>query len=138
MLLLLEFQSREDPWMAVHILPCTALLWQNLIKTGAVSEKEDLSPSFPLVIYSRSKPWNAAQDVADLLAPQAGRLLAYQPINDIFSLTRVGFPKRPCMGAIFPYSLMCGIGPLYRCHFRKRSPKPLLAYFRSLCLMLPL
>lgn len=69
MLLLLEFQSREDPWMAVRILVCTALLWQNLIKTGAVSEKEGLPPVFPIVIYNRSKPWNAAQDVADLLTP---------------------------------------------------------------------
>jgi len=50
-LLLLEFQSREDPWMAVRILVCTALLWQNLIKTGAVSEKEGLPPVFPIVIY---------------------------------------------------------------------------------------
>lgn len=52
MLLLLEFQSREDPWMAMRILAYTALLWQDLSKTGAVSEKEGLPPVFPIVIYN--------------------------------------------------------------------------------------
>ncbi|WP_417291986.1 Rpn family recombination-promoting nuclease/putative transposase [Desulfovibrio porci] len=79
-LLVLESQSRKDPWMAVRILAYTALLWQDLIKTGAVSEKNSLPPVFLIVIYNGSKPWNAAQDVADLLAPQAGRLLTISPI----------------------------------------------------------
>lgn len=88
--------------MAVHILPCTALLWQNLIKTGAVSEKEDLSPSFPLVIYNRSKPWNAVQDVADLLAPQAGRLLAYQPHQRYFFIDESRVPEEALHGSNIP------------------------------------
>ena len=38
--LLLEFQSTIDPWMAVRILAYTALLWQDLIKSGAVRDGE--------------------------------------------------------------------------------------------------
>ena len=34
--LLIEFQSSSDPWMAVRILAYTALLWQDLIKSGAM------------------------------------------------------------------------------------------------------
>uniref|UniRef100_UPI00261DE2AB Rpn family recombination-promoting nuclease/putative transposase n=1 Tax=uncultured Desulfovibrio sp. TaxID=167968 RepID=UPI00261DE2AB len=32
--LLLEFQSTPDPWMSVRILAYTALLWQDLIRSG--------------------------------------------------------------------------------------------------------
>lgn len=42
---------------------------QDLIKTGAVSEKDGLPPVFPIMIYNGSNSWNVTQDVANLLAP---------------------------------------------------------------------
>lgn len=98
-LLVLEFQSREDPWMAVRILAYTALLWQDLIKTGSVNEKDGLPPVFPLVLYNGSQPWNAARDVADLLAPQAGRLLAYQPRQRYFLIDECQVPEDALQGS---------------------------------------
>lgn len=38
--LLIEFQSTNDPWMALRIMVYTGLLYQDLIKSGAVSSKE--------------------------------------------------------------------------------------------------
>lgn len=77
--LLLEFQSSPDPWMAVRILAYTAMLWQDLIRSGVVRKKDPLPPVFPLVIYNGSGTWNAARDVGELLSPMPERLAVYQP-----------------------------------------------------------
>lgn len=84
--LILEFQSTPDPWMAVRILAYTALLWQDLIKSGTVREGEPLPPVFPMVIYNGGKIWTAPQEVEALLAPLTGRLSAYQPRQRYFLL----------------------------------------------------
>ena len=84
--LLIEFQSSSDPWMAVRILAYTALLWQDLIKSGTIREGEALPPVFPMVIYNGRTPWTAARDVAELLAPVSGPLERYQPRQHYFLL----------------------------------------------------
>ena len=84
--LLIEFQSSSDPWMAVRILAYTALLWQDLIKSGAIREGEALPPVFPMVIYNGRSPWTAARDVVELLAPVSGPLERYQPRQHYFLL----------------------------------------------------
>ena len=58
----------------VRILAYTALLWQDLIKSGAIREGEALPPVFPMVIYNGRTPWTAARDVAELLTPVNGPL----------------------------------------------------------------
>ena len=82
----LEFQSSPDPWMAVRILAYTALLWQDLIKSGTVHDGATLPPVLPVVIYNGGKPWSAAQDVAELLPPLSGPLSRYQPRQSYFLL----------------------------------------------------
>ena len=84
--LLIEFQSSSDPWMAVRILAYTALLWQDLIKSGAIREGEALPPVFPMVIYNGRSPWTAARDVGELLTPVSGPLERYQPRQHYFLL----------------------------------------------------
>ncbi len=79
-------ESSSDPWMAVRILAYTALLWQDLIKSGAVREGEALPPVFPMVIYNGRTPWTAARDVVELLAPVSGPLERYQPRQHYFLL----------------------------------------------------
>ena len=91
--LLLEFQSTIDPWMAVRILAYTALLWQDLIKSGAVRDGESLPPVLPIVIYNGRKPWTAAQDVAELLPPIRGPLSRYQPRQSYFLLDEGRVPE---------------------------------------------
>lgn len=84
--LILEFQSTPDPWMAVRILAYTALLWQDLIKSGVVREGDTLPPVFPVVIYNGGKTWTAAREVAELLTPVSGPLSRYQPRQSYFLL----------------------------------------------------
>lgn len=91
--LLLEFQSTPDCWMAVRMLCYTALLYQDLIKTGVLREKDPLPPVFPVVIYNGSTPWTAARDVADMLGATASRLSAYQPRQKYFLLDESRVPE---------------------------------------------
>lgn len=91
--LLLEFQSTPDPWMAVRVLAYTALLWQDLIRCGHVKDGERLPPVLPIVIYNGRRPWKAALDVGELLAPASGRLALYQPRQRYFLLDESRVPE---------------------------------------------
>ena len=67
--ILLEFQATIDHFMAVRIGGYVYLLYQDLIKSGAVKNGEKLPPIFPLVLYNGRTPWTAATEVGDLIAP---------------------------------------------------------------------
>jgi hypothetical protein len=77
--LLIEFQSQIDPWMAVRIMVYTGLLYQDLIKSGAVAAGQRLPPVFPLVLYNGSGRWTAARDIAELIVPLPTALARYRP-----------------------------------------------------------
>lgn len=83
---LLEFQSSVDHWMAVRVLAYTALLWQDLIRTGEIREGDRLPPVFPIVLYNGGRRWTARQDVAELLPDLSGPLAACQPRQRYFLL----------------------------------------------------
>ena len=84
--ILLEFQSSVDAWMAVRVLAYTALLWQDLIRTGRIREGESLPPVLPIVLYNGGGRWTARQDVAELLPRLSGPLSKYQPRQRYFLL----------------------------------------------------
>jgi len=64
-LLLLEFQSTVDPWMAVRIMTYVGLLYQDLIKTGQVNRRSKmLPPVLPVVLYNGKPKWTAATDIS--------------------------------------------------------------------------
>jgi predicted transposase YdaD len=77
--LLIEFQSKVDPWMAVRIMTYIGLLYQDLIKSGQVKGGDMLPPVFPLVLYNGRTPWTAHQDIAELLSPAPSALIRYRP-----------------------------------------------------------
>ena len=91
--ILLEFQSSVDTWMAVRVLAYTALLWQDLIRTGRIREGDRLPPVLPLVLYNGGRRWTARQDVAELLPPVTGPLAAYQPRQRYFLLEESQVPE---------------------------------------------
>ena len=77
--ILIEFQSRSDPFMAVRIMTYIGLLYQDLVRTGKVSAGDKLPPVLPLVLYNGSPLWTAAQNVAELIEAVPGSLAKYQP-----------------------------------------------------------
>ncbi|MDE0458774.1 MAG: Rpn family recombination-promoting nuclease/putative transposase [Chromatiales bacterium] len=81
-LVLLEFQSTVDRTMAVRVLAYSALLYQDLLRTGA----EPLPPVLPIVLHHGPGRWTAATEVAEFAAPSGAFLAPYQPAQRYFLL----------------------------------------------------
>ena len=78
-LVLLEFQSTDDPDMALRILEYTALLYRELARNDALGPDRRRPPVLPVVLYNGDRPWRAARDVGELIAPVGASLAPYQP-----------------------------------------------------------
>jgi len=76
--LLLEFQSRPDPWMAVRMLVYVGLLYQDFLNSRT-SRPENLPAVLPIVLYNGATRWTEAVNLADLLPSMPAGLMAYQP-----------------------------------------------------------
>ena len=79
-LVLLEFQSTEDPDMALRILEYTVLLYRELRRNEALGPDGKRPPVLPVVLYNGATRWTAVVDVRELVSPVGGSVLApYQP-----------------------------------------------------------
>ncbi|MEV4781092.1 Rpn family recombination-promoting nuclease/putative transposase [Burkholderia sp. LMU1-1-1.1] len=67
--LVLEFQSRSDPWMALRMQVYVGLLYQDLVKRHELPQPFQLPPVFPVVLYNGKQPWSACTSLADLIIP---------------------------------------------------------------------
>lgn len=67
--LLLEFQSRSDPWMALRMQVYVGLLYQDLVKRHELPKPFQLPPVFPVVLYNGERPWSASTSLSDMVAP---------------------------------------------------------------------
>ena len=79
LLILLEFQSENDPFMALRILTYTCLTYEELIRRGEVRPGNKLPPLLPVAVYNGWPRWRAATDVAELIAPMTAPLAQYLP-----------------------------------------------------------
>ncbi|MCS6785693.1 MAG: Rpn family recombination-promoting nuclease/putative transposase [Thiobacillaceae bacterium] len=77
--LLIEFQSRVDPWMALRMLVYVGLLYQDLIRAGEVKTGDRLPAVFPLVLYNGGRRWTAVRELAELIEPVPAGLASYRP-----------------------------------------------------------
>ena len=104
-LVLLEFQSTVDPYMALRLLVYTGLLYQDLIRRGAQEQDDKLPPVLPIVFYNGRSRWTAAREVSDLIAPVSEALARYQP-SQCYVLVDVGnyrdkdLPQRNLVSAL--------------------------------------
>ena len=78
-LVLLEFQSRDDPDMALRILEYTALLYRELARNDALSPNGLRPPVLPVVLYNGAARWAAALEMRELISPVGPSLSPYQP-----------------------------------------------------------
>ena len=79
LLILLEFQSESDAFMALRILTYTCLTYEELIRRGEVKPGDNLPPLLPVTVYNGRSRWRAATDVAELIAPVTGPLAQHLP-----------------------------------------------------------
>ena len=59
LLLLLEFQSTSDRWMALRVLVYAGLLWQHLVNEKRLPPDGRLPPILPVVLYNGDRRWAA-------------------------------------------------------------------------------
>ena len=107
LVVLLEFQSRDEPRMALRILTWpanrrlrlrlapnqpsrsprrfhgadsyTGLLYEELVRNRAVAAGERLPAVLPVVLYNGARPWRAACEMRELIAAVGPELAPYQP-----------------------------------------------------------
>src|SRR5206468_7608638 len=65
--LLVEFQSKVDPFMALRIMVYLGLLYQDLVKRRELSPSGRLPPVLPLVPSNGHASWSAAREVSALI-----------------------------------------------------------------------
>jgi hypothetical protein len=65
--ILLEFQSKPDPYMAVRLMTYIGLFFEYLIREGLLPESGKLPLVIPVVLYNGSGEWPAALELAELI-----------------------------------------------------------------------
>ena len=86
LVLLLEFQSKQDPWMPLRMLSYTSLLLLKLVETRKVFPHHPLPAVLPIVLYNGGTAWKVPLDVASLFGPMPPRLELYRPQHRYFLL----------------------------------------------------
>lgn len=80
LLLLLEFQSTSDHFMALRVLAYAALLWQQLVREQQLVARGKLPPLLPVVLYNGDAPWRGPVTMHELVdLPAASTLWRWQP-----------------------------------------------------------
>lgn len=80
LMLLLEFQSSSDEYMAVRVLTYAGLLWQQLVSEGRPVAPGKLPPILPVVVYNGDTRWGASLVLRTLIGlPEASPLWQWQP-----------------------------------------------------------
>ena len=91
--LLLEFQSRDDWWMAVRTQVYQGLLWQQVIAETKLKTGDSLPPLLMLVLYNGERRWTAPSDLAEMIAlPAHSPLWHWQPRIRYHLLDMGAFP----------------------------------------------
>ena len=79
LVVLLEFQSQDEPRMALRVLTYTGLLYEELVRNAAVATGTPLPPVLPVVLYNGARPWRATREMGELIAAVGPELAPYQP-----------------------------------------------------------
>ena len=81
MLVVVEFQSSEDPRMALRLLAYIALLYQELARNDApgLDDAGRLPAVLPVVLCTGEARWTAPREVGELVQPVPAVLAAYRP-----------------------------------------------------------
>ncbi|MEM6454578.1 MAG: Rpn family recombination-promoting nuclease/putative transposase [Acidobacteriota bacterium] len=77
--LLLEFQQKVDPGMAIRMGLYQLLLYQDLRKTGGLRRGRRLPAVLPIVIYNGSGRWTASRNLSALIDDRPAVLRPYRP-----------------------------------------------------------
>lgn len=93
LLLLLEFQSTVDEWMALRFGTYVHLLYEQLVKERRLTAEGLLPPVFPLLLYNGDRHWKADVDLKSLISlPMNTPLWRYQPSMRYYLVDESRYP----------------------------------------------
>jgi hypothetical protein len=94
LMLLLEFQSTSDRWMALRVLVYASLLWQHLLNEKRLPPDGRLPPILPVVLYNGDRRWAAPLALRDLVGlPKRFAIVAMAAGNALSDSGRRCFPR---------------------------------------------
>ena len=94
LVLLLEFQSTPNPWMALRVLVYASLLWQQLVDEKRLPPDGRLPPILPVVLYNGDRRWAAPLALHDLVGlPGNSPLWQWQPAMSYQIVDEGAFPE---------------------------------------------
>ncbi len=79
LLVMLEFQSTVDRYMAVRVLAYTGQMFLKLLRNEVLAPHDRLPPVLPIVIYNGRRRWWAAREVSETVAAVGASLAPFQP-----------------------------------------------------------
>ena len=79
LLILLEFQSESDHFMALRILTYICLTYEELLRRRELKAGDKLPPVLPVTVYNGQARWRAATDISELIARVPTPLPRYLP-----------------------------------------------------------
>lgn len=79
LLILLEFQSEVDHFMALRILTYTCLTYEELVRRNELGADDKLPPLLPITVYNGPGRRRAARDISQLIAPVPPPLRRHLP-----------------------------------------------------------
>lgn len=97
LLILLEFQSESDYFMALRILTYICLTYEELVRRSELKAGDKLPPVLPVTVYNGQARWRAATDISKLIAPVSPPLARYRPRARylLLDLQRIGEKNPP-------------------------------------------
>ncbi|MXW17725.1 MAG: hypothetical protein F4123_03790 [Gemmatimonadetes bacterium] len=129
LLILLEFQSESDYFMALRILTYICLTYEELLRRKEVKAGDKLPPVLPVTVYNGRARWQAATDISELIAPVPPPLAQYLPQarHLLLDLQRIGDEDPPSK------DLVTSLGKMER----EPSPENIQRVMRSLAVRFP-
>ncbi len=85
-LILIEFQSRLDPVMALRQLVYVTSFYEDLYRQKRLSENGKLPPVLPVVLYNGERRWTSPCSVEEMTEEVPDSLARYQPRMSYFLL----------------------------------------------------
>ena len=79
LLILLEFQSKDDRWMALRILTYTGLLFQELVRNEAPGITDGRLRRCCRSCDNGTEPWTATREMRELIGAAGPWLARFQP-----------------------------------------------------------
>jgi hypothetical protein len=107
LILLLEFQSRPDRFMALRQLTYLSLFYEDLVKSGRIGPGQRLPPALPICLYNGDTAWRAPLSLAGLVAEGPKELRRFQPsfryllIEELKVPVDLSNPDRNAAGTVF-------------------------------------